>query len=61
MAWNEPGKGDKDPWGGGRNDQGPPDIDEVVRNMKRKLNARTIKQSQTNGHAMTTHQIFIRH
>ena len=36
MAWNEPGKGDKDPWGG-RNDQGPPDIDEVVRNMKRKL------------------------
>ena len=36
MAWNEPGKGEKDPWGG-RNDQGPPDIDEVVRNMKRKL------------------------
>ena len=36
MAWNEPGNGDKDPWGG-RNDQGPPDIDEVVRNMKRKL------------------------
>ena len=37
MAWNEPGKGGKDPWGGDRNDQGPPDIDEVVRNMKRKL------------------------
>ena len=37
MAWNEPGKGDKDPWGGGNNEQGPPDIDEVVRNMKRKL------------------------
>ncbi len=36
MAWNEPGNGEKDPWGG-RNDQGPPDIDEVVRNMKRKL------------------------
>ena len=37
MAWNEPGKGDKDPWGGDRNDQSPPDIDEVIRNMKRKL------------------------
>lgn len=36
MAWNEPGKGDKDPWGG-REDKGPPDIDEVVRKMQRKL------------------------
>ena len=36
MAWNEPGKGDKDPWGG-RDDKGPPDIDEVVRKMQRKL------------------------
>jgi membrane protease subunit HflK len=38
MAWNEPGKGDKDPWGG-REDKGPPDIDEVVRKMQRKLGA----------------------
>jgi membrane protease subunit HflK len=36
MAWNEPGKGDKDPWGGSE-DKGPPDIDEVVRKMQRKL------------------------
>jgi membrane protease subunit HflK len=36
MAWNEPGKGDKDPWGN-RDDKGPPDIDEVVRKMQRKL------------------------
>ncbi|WP_438971341.1 FtsH protease activity modulator HflK [Methylophaga sp.] len=36
MAWNEPGKGDKDPWGNRGND-GPPDLDEVVRNMQRKL------------------------
>ena len=37
MAWNEPGGGDnKDPWGG-RNDQGPPDLDEVVRKMQQKL------------------------
>lgn len=36
MAWNEPGNGDKDPWGKRGND-GPPDLDEVVRNMQRKL------------------------
>ncbi|WP_455199168.1 FtsH protease activity modulator HflK [Kaarinaea lacus] len=40
MAWNEPGgSGDKDPWGGGRGgkDQGPPDLDEVVRNLQKKF------------------------
>lgn len=38
MAWNEPGSGDKDPWGkrGGNND-GPPDLDEVVKNLQRKF------------------------
>jgi len=37
MAWNEPGSGNnKDPWGG-RNDQGPPDLDEVVKKMQDKL------------------------
>ncbi|HHO68142.1 MAG TPA: protease modulator HflK, partial [Gammaproteobacteria bacterium] len=36
MAWNEPGGGNKDPWGG-RGDQGPPDLDEVVRKMQQKL------------------------
>lgn len=44
MAWNEPGKDDKDPkdnndpWGGGqgKNDT-PPDLDEVVKNMQAKL------------------------
>ncbi|GJM13416.1 MAG: protease modulator HflK [Pseudohongiella sp.] len=45
MAWNEPGNNgngnDKDPWGGGRKggDQGPPDIDEVVRNLSKKFNS----------------------
>ena len=42
MAWNEPGNNgnDNDPWGGGRRggDQGPPDIDEVIRNISKKLN-----------------------
>ncbi|OUR71907.1 HflK protein [Methylophaga sp. 41_12_T18] len=36
MAWNEPGNGEKDPWGNRGND-GPPDLDEVIRNMQRKL------------------------
>ena len=47
MAWNEPGNNgngndkDKDPWGGGRKggDQGPPDIDEVVRKLTKKFNS----------------------
>lgn len=36
MAWNEPGGNNKDPWGN-RGDQGPPDLDEVVRKMQSKL------------------------
>jgi membrane protease subunit HflK len=39
MAWNEPGNNGKnnDPWKqGGRND-GPPDLDEVLRNLSKKL------------------------
>ncbi|MEX0739463.1 MAG: FtsH protease activity modulator HflK [Pseudohongiella sp.] len=46
MAWNEPGNNgkDKDPWGsgggGGRrgDDQGPPDIDELIKNLSKKFN-----------------------
>jgi membrane protease subunit HflK len=46
MAWNEPGNNgngngnDNDPWGGGRRsggDQGPPDIDEVIKNLTKKF------------------------
>ena len=36
MAWNEPGKGDKDPWGG-RGKDSPPDLDDVLRNLQNKL------------------------
>ncbi len=37
MAWNEPGnKDEKDPWGNRGND-GPPDLDEVIKNMQQKL------------------------
>ncbi len=38
MAWNEPGgSGGKDPWGGRKDEQGPPDLDEVVRKLQNKL------------------------
>ncbi len=37
MAWNEPGGGKRDPWGSGSGDQGPPDLDEVVKNIQKKL------------------------
>jgi len=37
MAWNEPGGGNRDPWNNKGGDQGPPDLDEVVRNLQNKL------------------------
>lgn len=41
MAWNEPGGG-RDPWGGRKDDdngnnQGPPDLDEVIRRFQQRL------------------------
>ena len=37
MAWNEPGGGNnsRDPWGGGN--QGPPDLDEALKNLQKKF------------------------
>ncbi len=38
MAWNEPGGGNQDPWSGKQGgDQGPPDLDEVVRKLQERL------------------------
>jgi len=39
MAWNEPGGSgdDKDPWGSQGGNQGPPDLDEVVRKLQNKI------------------------
>lgn len=40
MAWNEPGGNgdkDKDPWGNRGKNQGPPDLDEVLRNIQKKF------------------------
>ena len=40
MAWNEPGNSgdkDKDPWGKQRGEQGPPDLDEILKNLQNKV------------------------
>ena len=40
MAWNEPGGGGRDPWGGGPKgggSGGPPDLDEVFRKLRKQL------------------------
>ena len=37
MAWNEPGKGDKDPWGNRNDRNSPPDLDDVLKKMQAKL------------------------
>ena len=38
MAWNEPGNKGNDPWGNkGGNDKGPPDLDEVFRNLSKRF------------------------
>lgn len=41
MAWNEPGGNNQDPWGSGRRggrNEGPPDLDEVIRKGLDRLN-----------------------
>ncbi len=40
MAWNEPGgnRNDKDPWGNNGKNQGPPDLDEAIKQMMNKIN-----------------------
>jgi membrane protease subunit HflK len=38
VAWNEPGgSGGKDPWGQRRKDQGPPDLDQILKNIRDRL------------------------
>ncbi|MDR9432889.1 MAG: FtsH protease activity modulator HflK [Spiribacter sp.] len=40
MAWNEPGGNNRDPWsggGGGRGNQGPPDLDDVIRKVRSRI------------------------
>jgi len=39
MAWNEPGKGngDKDPWGNRNNQNGPPDLDDMLKKLWKQI------------------------
>ncbi|MGB1109949.1 MAG: FtsH protease activity modulator HflK [Gammaproteobacteria bacterium] len=37
MAWNEPGGNNQDPWGNNRNDQGPPDLDELIKKLQDRI------------------------
>ncbi len=37
MSWNEPGGDKKDPWSGRKDENGPPDLDEVIRSFQEKL------------------------
>ena len=38
MAWNEPGKDDKDPWKNkGGKEQGPPDLDDLLKDLSNKV------------------------
>ena len=37
MAWNEPGNESRDPWGKKQRNQGPPDLDEIARQLQNKV------------------------
>lgn len=37
MPWNQPGSGDKDPWGQGNGQNRPPDLDEVLKDLQKKI------------------------
>ncbi|RKF14527.1 FtsH protease activity modulator HflK [Alginatibacterium sediminis] len=40
MAWNEPGNkgdGNRDPWGNNKKNQGPPDLDEALNKLNKKI------------------------
>ncbi len=39
MAWNEPGGGNRDPWGGKGGGEGPPDLDEMARKLRDRMNS----------------------
>ena len=37
MAWNEPGPGGKEPWGQRKKTQGPPDLDQILKNLQERV------------------------
>lgn len=57
MAWNEPGNKGQDPWGNkGSNDKGPPDLDEVFRNLSKRFGG---KGSGSSGSGFSSYGIVI--
>ena len=37
MAWNEPGSDNRDPWGQGNGQNGPPDLDDLIKDLQKKF------------------------
>ena len=47
MPWNSPGGNkDDDPWGQQSNNQGPPDLDEVFRNLTKRFGGILVQAHQ---------------
>jgi len=49
MAWNQQGPENKDPWGQGNGQSGPPDLDQVIRDLQKKLSGIFGKRSSRGG------------
>ena len=49
MAWNQQGPENKDPWGQGNGQKGPPDLDQVIRDLQKKLSGIFGKSSSRGG------------
>ena len=49
MPWNEQGPENKGPWGQGNGQKGPPDLDEVIRDLQKKLSGIFGKSSSRGG------------
>ena len=49
MAWNQQGPEKKDPWGQGNGQSGPPDLDQVIRDLQKKLSGIFGKSSSRGG------------
>lgn len=49
MAWNQQGPENKDPWGQGNGQSGPPDLDQVIRDLQKKLSGIFGKSSSRGG------------
>ena len=49
MAWNQEGPENKDPWGQGNGQKGPPDLDQVIRDLQKKLSGIFGKSSSRGG------------